>query len=95
MNRIYNNKIKKQFLLNEKSRNKQINEESKEIQVKYNKSQQKLINDNDLKIFEKFIEQSILEKNNIDEIYLNRINKKLNKNEDNTTNSNTTNKKKE
>ena len=95
MNRIYNNKIKKQFLINEKSRNKQINEESKEIQVKYNKSQQKLINDNDLKIFEKFIEQSILEKNNIDEIYLNRINKKLNKNEDNTTNSNTTNKKKE
>ena len=97
MKNNYNN-IKNQFFTNEKKRNKHMDEENKENNIKFNNSNQKLINDNDLKIFEKFIEQSILEKNNIDKIHINKINKiskKIIKNEETFSNSNITNKNKD
>ena len=58
--------LKKKLSIEEKNKNYFEEEEKKDINIKYNNIHQKFINDDDLKIFEKFIEQSIKEKNNID-----------------------------
>ena len=79
-----------------------FHEEEDNINYKYSNIQKNTINDDDMKIFEKVIEQSIAEKNNIDKELIenkikrnksNKINKDKNKNEKIilNTNSNRTN----
>ena len=60
--------------------NEKNNEEDNQLNINFNNIHNNPINEDDIKIFERFIEQSIMEKNNIDkEVINNKI--KINKNE--------------
>ena len=69
----------KNFSQNEKSFKNSVHEEDNYNETnKYKNIKNKPINDDDLKLFEKFIEQSIMEKNNIDK-EINKYTKSKNK----------------